>query len=229
MQAARTVTLPDIHASIIILVTIYFVLVAVLNGALAVAGAISFETYVSSHTLVFVNIVFGFLYLLYAYRWKGQFYFRYENTDLKKFALFAAAGALIHTLSYMFFSGLLSVSTVAIQAYTILLGSAYALVAFTENAFFIGVIGDYIAERFNYTLRGKLVASVVAGIAAGLAASVFHIGVYGGSPLALAVVAFWFGYWTFASLEMRSTLYADFHHAIGNYFGFVWSAVEVIA
>ncbi len=220
--------LSDVHSIIVLLATIYFALIAVLNGAMAVNGVIPFQTYVSAHTLVFVNIFFGILYLVYVTKWKGDVVLLYENTDFRKLVFFALLGAALHVLLYFAQVTLFSVSQLAVSVYYALLGSAYALVAFTENAFFIGVIGDFVAEHFTYSRRGNLIAAVVSALIAGVTAAVFHLGPYGSSLRALAIVAFWFGYWTFASLEMKSTLYADFHHAIGNYIGFVWSAVQVV-
>lgn len=222
--------LRDVHSLLVLFVTVYFALIAVLNGTLAAQGYVSFQSYVSAHTLVFINIFFGFAYLIYTNFWRGNVYLQYENTDWRKLVLYASLGAVLHLIIYFVSPSLSSVSQIAAAVYMALLGSAYALVAFTENAFFIGVIGDYFAERFGHTRRGHLLASLVAALAAGLTAATFHIGVYGSSPVALAIVAFWFGYWTFASLETGSTLYADFHHAFGNYIGFVRSSVvEVIA
>lgn len=218
----------DVHSVLVLIATVYFALIAVLNGALAVSGVIPFQTYVSAHTLVFMNIFFGLVYLVYVTKWKGDVVLLYENTDFRRLVFFSILGALFHLVLYFVQTSVLSVSQLAVSMYYALLGSAYALVAFTENAFFIGVVGDFIAEHFTYSRRGNIIAAVVSAIVAGITAAVFHLGPYGASLRALAVVAFWFGYWTFASLEMRSTLYADFHHAVGNYIGFVWSSVQVV-
>ena len=220
--------LKDVHSIIVLLATIYFALIAVLNGDLAAQGVVPLQTYISAHTLVFVNIFFGLSYLIYVTKWKGDIFMTYEETDWRKTAAFAAIGALLHLLLYVIQVSIFSVSNVAVSLYYTLLGSAYAMVAFTENAFFIGVIGDFVAERFTYSRKGNIFAAIVASLAVMLTTAVFHTGVYGSSLRALAVVGTMFGYWTFASLESRSTLYADFHHAIGNYIGFVYSAVQVV-
>lgn len=218
----------DVHSIIVLLATVYFTLVAILNGILAANGVIPSQTYISTHTLVFANIVFGLTYLIYVTMWKGDIVLKYENTDVKKTIFFAFVGAVIHLALYLAQTSLFSVSQVAESIYYALLGSAYALVGFTENAFFIGVIGDLVAEHFSYSRKGHLLAAIAAGVAVALTTALFHVGVYGSSLRALLVVGLMFGYWTFASLESKSTLYADFHHAIGNYIGFVYSAVQVV-
>lgn len=219
----------DIHSILVLATTVYFALIAVLNGALAVNGVIPFQTYVSAHTLVFINIFFGIAYLLYVTMWKGNIILRYEDSIFRKLIFFAVLGVAFHVALYFLQHSLLSTSQLAITTYYLLLGMAYAFVAFTENAFFIGVIGDFVAEHFSYSRKGNIIAAIISALVAGAVAAVFHFGPYGSSLRALAVVAFWFGFWTFASLETRSTLYADFHHAVGNYIGFIWSAVQVIA
>ena len=206
----------DAHTALVIFTVVYFLLIFVIGSNLFIQGRLELAPYLSAHALVFVNIVMGLLYIGYVAYWKGKVFLAYENTDWKEFAKYAAVGALLHVFLRFIQTGyLFSVEAI----YTVLLGSAYAFVAITENAFFIGVIGDYFAERYN---------DIVGSLASGVAAVLYHLGVYGSSGMALLVVFTMFAYWAYASFKTRSTLYADLHHALGNYAGFVYSVVRVV-
>ena len=202
----------------VVFTVVYFLLIFVIGSNLFIQGGYDVVKYLSAHALVFTNVVMGLLYIAYTAYWKGRVSLVYENTDWKRLPLYVSIGILLHiVLSALQYFGILS----AVQLiYAYLLGSAYAFVAITENAFFIGVIGDYFTERYN---------QVIGSIAAGLAALIYHLGVYGYSLRALFIVFIYFTWWAFSSFRTRSTLYADFHHAVGNYFGFIYSVTRVIS
>ncbi len=217
--ARRLKNLRDAHTYLVVFAVAYFLLILVLGAAELYRGEISVTEFLTADNLVMINIVMGLLYIAYVAFYKGKIYLRYEATDRNKFFLVAAGGVLLHMFLSVLQVYVFSVSGLAYALYTYLLGSALTMVAITENAFFIGVIGDYFAERYN-TLIGAL--------AAGLAAMIYHIGVYGHSGVALAVVFIYFAYWAWASFYSGSTLYADLHHMIGNYIGFIYSVARVI-
>lgn len=202
--------------SVVMLAVMYFLLIFTIGSNLFARGELELIPYLSSHALVFINIVMGLLYIAYTAYYRGMLTFAYENTDFKRLPLYMGIGIVLHFLLAAFQTHMFSVSLI----YALLLGSAYTFVAFTENAFFIGVVGDYVYEK----TRNELVASV----ASGLAAVLYHLGVYGTSGIALFVVFAFFAYWAFASFRTRSTLYADLHHALGNYIGFIYSVTRVI-
>lgn len=211
--------LHDAHTYLVVFAVAYFLLILVLGAAELYRGEISITEFLTADNLVMINIVMGLLYIAYVAFYRGKVYLRYEDTDRKKFFLVAAIGVLLHLFLSVLQVYVLSVSGLAYALYTYLLGSALTFVAITENAFFIGVIGDYFAERYN---------ELVGALAAGLAAMLYHVGVYGHSGIALLIVFIYFAYWAWASFYSRSTLYADLHHMIGNYVGFIYSVARVI-
>ena len=214
----RTADLFDFHTILVILTVAFFVLTIVFGISLVTAGEITVSDYLSANALAIVNAIMGLLYVGYLAFWKGRVYLRYENTSPHDFAKYAAIGLFLHAVFYFFGPSLASMIR-SVYLYT--LGLGYSLVGITENAFFIGVVADLVAERVRR--YRELIASLVAG----LTAVIYHVAVYGYYPFALLTVFTMFAYWAYASLKMRSTLYADVHHMVGNIVGFIRLSVVV--
>ena len=215
----RLKELRDAHTYLVVFTISYFLLILVLGAAELYRGEITVLEFLTANNLVIINIIMGLLYLSYLAFYRGKVYLRYENTDKHRFLFVAAIGALLHVFLSVIQVYFFSVNPLAYALYRFLLGSALTMVAITENAFFIGVIGDYFAERYN---------KIVGAVATGLAAMLYHVGVYGHSGTALLIVFIYFAYWAWASFYSGSTLYADLHHMIGNYIGFIYSVARVI-
>jgi len=216
----------DIHSRIVLFATVYFLLLNLLAAALFVWGELTLNDFVIALQLTLVQTFFGVIYLAYIANWKGVF-LRYEDTNWFLAAIFAALGILFQFVVLYYSATVLP--SVVLAFYSFLFVFVPFFAAFTENAFFIGVIADYFVDFFAAHFPRHvaiILGSIVGGLAAGLVSALFHMGRYG--PAELIMVFFWFFWWSVASFLSGSTFYADFHHAIGNAAGFFRNVVEVI-
>ncbi len=133
----------------------------------------------------------------------------YEDADIKKVAMWTVFGAVFMYFLYAFkvympFAGSAYVNTVLNLVYV-----APIFVALAENMGLIAVVGDYVYDRTG----NALLAALVVGLTA--------VATHATLPLIIPTFSFLvlmlqFGFWTYASIESRSTLPADLLHVANN-------------
>ncbi|HIC98720.1 MAG TPA: CPBP family intramembrane metalloprotease [Pyrodictiaceae archaeon] len=131
----------------------------------------------------------------------------YEFADRRKALLFVLGGLALIFLPGIMRSILASPALVALLVSV--LGLAPIFIAIAENYGYIGVLADYLYDKTGNAVLTSLVAPIPA------------VAMHAALPLlvpgySLLILYIFFAYWTFASIQSRSTLPADILHVLNN-------------
>lgn len=133
----------------------------------------------------------------------------YEDADMRAVAFWTVAGVLFLYVLYALRAYVPFSASAYVQTVLNLIYVAPIFVGLAENMGFIAVIGDYVYDRTKNAL--------LAGFLVGFIAVITHATL----PLVVPTFSFLvlilqFAFWTYASIQSRSTLPADILHVVNN-------------
>jgi len=216
--------------------TIIFVLLAFSSVYMILAANVYLKTFSPDAGYLFfvslVVLVFGILGWIAYVQLGKKISYEYIETKYLIPTIFIVLGAWI--LGYTLFSlgiyesGLGStLSPDALIKYLGMLAPVFLIVfAYIENLFFCNVIPVYIIENIvgvPYE-QAKFRHYIIAAVISGVIAAITHIA---WKPIPAIINTFiYFTSWSLSALMLRSTIFADIVHSIGNAVGLLYIVIN---